>query len=271
MTLKATLLNHTKKINHLRLLANGQFLASASDDNSVKIWNTSDWSLFRILNKHTHYVLGLEVLTNETIASAHKYNIRISNLINGSTLKEIDTGSNVYPLKLLPISGLLTSGQKNGSIMIWDYTNAKLISILNGGHSEQVLNLELVSEQILASSARDDLVIIWNLTTNSIIFKLSGHTNDIYGLKRISSSLLASSSEDETIRIWNVSNGTVIRKLEGHTSPIRWSLDLLNEDVLISGSTDCTIRFWQISTGIQVLYLNASIQIKSLIFMGMRE
>jgi WD40 repeat protein len=161
MTLKVTLLNHTKKINHLRLLANGQFLASASDDNSVKIWNTSDWKLNWILNKHTTFVLGLEVLTNETIASAHNDNIRISNFINGSTLKEIDTGSNVYALKLLPIRGLLTSGQRNGSIMIWDYINAKLISVLNGGHSDQVLNLELVTEQILASSARDRLVIIW--------------------------------------------------------------------------------------------------------------
>jgi WD40 repeat protein len=109
------------------------------------------------------------------------------------------------------------------------------------------------------------------LTTNAIIFKFSGHGGDIYGLKRISSCLLASGSEDTTIRIWNVSNGTVFRILRGHTSGIRWSMDLLNEDVLISGSPDFTIRFWQISTGVQIMYLNASIQIKSLIFMGMRE
>jgi WD40 repeat protein len=270
MTLKATLLNHTRKINHFRLLANGQFLASASDDNSVKIWNVSDWSLYRILNKHTGPVMGLEALTNETIASAHKEIIRISNFVNGSTVKEINTGSIVYALQLLSSSGLLASGQKNGSIMIWDYTNGILISNLSGGHSDQVLDLELVSEEILASSARDNLVIIWNLTTNSIIFKLSEHTNDIYGLKRISSCLLASSSEDKTIVIWNVTNGTIFRKLQTKGA-VRWSMDLLNEDVLISGSLDYTIRFWQISTGAQILYLNASIQIKSLIFMGMRE
>ena len=49
---------HTASVNDLLLLPNGQ-LASASDDNTVRIWNTETGKLVKTLRSHKDYVTSL--------------------------------------------------------------------------------------------------------------------------------------------------------------------------------------------------------------------
>ena len=49
-----TLTGHSQAIVALAFSHNGKILASTSDDRSIKLWNTSDWSLRKTLTVAEH-------------------------------------------------------------------------------------------------------------------------------------------------------------------------------------------------------------------------
>ncbi len=52
---------------------NTNYVATCSDDKTVKIWNVSssfDWTLITTYSQHSSWVYGLEWLDNDTLASA---------------------------------------------------------------------------------------------------------------------------------------------------------------------------------------------------------
>jgi WD40 repeat protein len=63
---------HSNDINSLIFSHSSDFLISGSFDNSIKIWETSDWSCKRTLNEHNYivYVLSLIPGSNGDFVSA---------------------------------------------------------------------------------------------------------------------------------------------------------------------------------------------------------
>ena len=239
------------------------YLASSSKDNSVKIWNTTDWKLITTYTGHSHFVYGLEFIGDDTIASASwDTTIQIWSIKTGKHIKTLNVGVYVSCVILLT-NGLLASGDDSGRIKIWNLTNSSIIATLDR-HSGYVYDLALVNEQTLASASADKTVIIWNLTSSSRIFTLIAHTHYVYGLKLIKSNVLASSSLDKTINIWDLTNGRLLQTLNGHTGSIYNALNLLDEDTLISGSLDKTLKFWRISTGQLSNSITTGLNIRSL-------
>ena len=69
LTLVKTFNAHSGIINRIKQLPNG-YVARASADNAVKIWNVitpSNWSLILTFTRHTSSVIGLEYINAQTI------------------------------------------------------------------------------------------------------------------------------------------------------------------------------------------------------------
>jgi hypothetical protein len=233
---------------------NTNYVATCSDDATVKIWNVSSsskWTLITTYSQHSSYVYALEWLDNDTLASSGYSDgiIKLWSPTTGQTKLTIQTnGQNVFSFKLLNTNIHLAAGLYNGDINISNINDGNLVSSLKG-HTSWVYDLVQISDDILASSSYDRTVRIWNLTTNTCKFNLTGHTQSVYGLKQITPSILASGSRDRTIKLWDLISGQLIRTLTGHTGGILWSVDLLNPQTLVSGSFDQTIKLWNWSTG----------------------
>ena len=259
---------HLENVRRLRSLPNG-FVASASWDKTVKIWDPSnDWSLIRIYTGHTDWVNDIEYISNDTMASGEDggSKINIWSINTGRTLLSINVESGCYALKLLP-SGLLASGDRyqDYSIRYWNITNGTLIQKLNG-HESKVNDLILISNNmVLASSSSDTTIRLWDTLTGAYIRVLTGHLGDVFGLKAVSSNFLASSSWDNTIRLWDITTGKLVRTLKNHTDYIQYGLDVISDSILVSGSLDKTIKFWNISTGQLIQTIVTGFKIASLI------
>ena len=63
-----TLKGHTDWVNSLAVLPNNMF-ASASDDNSIKIWGQTSLECNNVLNGHIKSVKSLVVVRNEYLIS----------------------------------------------------------------------------------------------------------------------------------------------------------------------------------------------------------
>ena len=224
-------LNHIWRIRQSQFA--NSFLATCSQDTTVKIWNPlssfSNWTLLQTYTGHTSVVYALEFTNLDTMASGgNEIYIKIWSITTGQTLMSINVGTGVVSLKLLTNGIHLASGLYTGQINVYDVTTGMLNATLSG-HSSWVNDLVLMgsNSDLLASSSQDNLIIIWNLTNNLQQFILRGHQSYVRGLKRISMDTLSSCSDDSAIKVWNITNGTLIRTLTGHTGQIFNSLDLI--------------------------------------------
>jgi WD40 repeat protein len=232
---------------------NTNYVATCSWDATAKIWNVSssfNWTLIRTYSQHSSYVVALEWLDQDTLASgSFDQTIKLWSPTTGQTKRTIQINQSVTSLKMLNNNIHLAAGLRNGDINIYNINDGNLVSSLKG-HTSYVRDLVQISNELLASSSWDKTVRIWNLKTNTCKFILTGHTHNVYGLKQITSSILASGSFDTTVKLWDLTSGELIRTLTGHTSNIQWSVDLLNNgQTLVSGSQDQTIKLWNWSTG----------------------
>jgi WD40 repeat protein len=260
---------HSLSVNRIKQSPfNSDYVGTCSWDTTVKIWNISNWSLIRSYTDHSQYVLGLEWINEDTIASGgYDCEIKIRSITTGETNLTISTGDWVSSLKLLTNGFYLACGLFNENINIYDINSSgSLISTLVGHSNPYGVNdLISLNNDLLASSISDCSIRIWNLTTNSTKFVLQGHTANVNRLKLVSFDILASGSSDTTIKLWNITNGQLINTLSNHTSYIYNSVDFLNNSqTLVSGSYDQTIKIWNITTGACLNSFNTSMNIYSL-------
>ena len=244
----------------------------------IKIWNPNDWSLIKqIDNRNEFNVMGLrkcdiEYFDNDTLiilimTRDHNYPTIVS--ISNGTTKILDNMYDVSSLLVLK-SGLLITGTKIWNsfpaIKIWDLSkNDSLIANMTGHVAPYVpyiiiFEMAIVNDEVFVSSANDQSLIFWNLTTYEMIFSLTGHDSDVLVLKMISPNLLAGGCSDNTIKIWDLTSRELVKSLEAHTSRVI-DLAVLSSDVLISFSEySQNLFYWKISTGelIENLNLNSS-------------
>jgi WD40 repeat protein len=260
---------HTGTMWHLKYLPykNG-YVASASQDYTVNVWNTLTWTSIQKYTNHTYWVNSLDQIDNDTMVSGSgDGTMRIWRISTGETLKRISVGAVVYVVRVFSIEYKQIVCGKDGSnnnLQIYNYSTGDLIQTLNG-HSYGVNSIEMLSEQFMASGGGDQNVIIWDLFSYSIKYNLTGHNSGVYCIKRLSSNLIASGDLLGLIIIWNWLTGERIFSLIGHTKRFELnSLDLYDEQTLISGSIDKTVKFWNITNGELIQSINVDIYINAL-------
>ena len=75
---------HSGSVEKIIIGANKQFMASASNDTTIKIWNLTDWSLITTYTGHISAVTSLEIINNnENIPSENDW-IIISGSLDGT-------------------------------------------------------------------------------------------------------------------------------------------------------------------------------------------
>jgi WD40 repeat protein len=164
-------------------------VASASDDNTVNVWNTLTFTSIRKYTNHADRVYSVDQIDNDTMVSgSDDTTIRIWRISTGETLRTIIVGVPVCVIRVFSIeykqiaSGLF---ETSNNLQIYNYQTGALIQTLNG-HSAHVFTIEMLSEQFMTSGGGDYKVIIWDLFSYSIKYNLTGHTSNVMCVKRLS-------------------------------------------------------------------------------------
>jgi WD40 repeat protein len=173
--LKKTITGHTSYVSSLVLLKNGN-LASSSLDNTIKIWNTNDFSLINSFgsNKRSFIPRGL---------------------------------SRADQVKLIPLVELqnayLACASTDNTIKIFDVSDGSLKQTLKG-HTDWIQSLAVLSNGILVSGSIDSTIKIWKPDTGEEVRTLTEHVKTVGSLFGLPDLFLASGSEDATLKFWNL-------------------------------------------------------------------
>jgi WD40 repeat protein len=124
--------------------------------------------------------------------------------------------------------------------------------------------LQILDNDLLASSSNDHTIKIWSLKEYKLKHSLRGHFSSVHCLKKANNGDLISSSEDNTIKIWCSSNNfKCLLTLYGHKKSI-YFMDVMPNGNLITGSLDTYIKIWDIEKGICLKVIDSKYQIHCL-------
>jgi WD40 repeat protein/serine/threonine protein kinase len=218
-----TLKGHTSWIPAVCFSPDGTRLASASNDQTIKVWDSKSGQELLTLKEHAMGVLGV---------------------------------------CFSPDGTRLASASWDQTVKVWDSRSGQRILTLNG-HTNGVLGVCFNHDGTrLASASEDKTVKVWDLKgcregdVCPPVLTLEGHTNRVQGVCFSPDGMrLASASWDHTVKVWDSSSGQALLTLEGHTSSVQSVSFSPDGTRLASASDDLTVRVWDSSSGKELVTL----------------
>ncbi|MBW4598706.1 MAG: caspase family protein [Calothrix sp. FI2-JRJ7] len=196
---------HNAEINHITFSPDNKLIASASKDNTVKIWVVSTGKLFFTL-EHTAEVYGVSFSRDaENIASA-----------------SVDK-----------------------TIKLWRRSDGKLLNTLLGHKDWVYSVTFSPDSKIIASTSADKTIKLWRRANGKLLRTLRGHMAEVYKADfSVDGKTITSASEDKTIKLWHIDGHlmTTLPELGAGVMSINFSPD---NKTIVSGSIDNTVRIWR--------------------------
>ncbi len=256
-----TMTGHEDWLRSIAFSPDGAYLASCSQDGTVRIWSTAEGSLLKTLKGHTGTVWSLAYAPDgETIASgAEDHTVRLWRAIEGKEIARLPILTNgILDLAFTPGGAELIISAYGGELELWDIQKQSRIRQFTG-HREAVFSVAISPDgQTLASGGADNVVRLWDLASGKPRAELAGHTDWVRDIAfSPDAALLASTGADQTAILWHVADSSLLKTLRGHTrriAALAFSPDGLT---LATASYDGTVRFWGTRDGAQVGALRA--------------
>ncbi|MBD2012766.1 hypothetical protein H6F96_01870 [Microcoleus sp. FACHB-53] len=221
----------------------GQLLASASQDKTVKLWR-SDGTLVTTLNGHHDSVTSVSFSPDgQMMASSSQDGIIRLWRRDGSLVRRFRGHvGQVYSVSFSPKGQLIASAGGDGTIRFWTL-EGKLIETL---HPDQgvVRGVSFSPDgERVASAYQDGTIELWTLQ-GKLLQTLKGHSRKVNCVVfSPDGQFLASASDDKTVKLWN-RDGKLLKTFSNHQGWVLAVAFSADGQWLASASADNAVRLW---------------------------
>ena len=171
-----TFYGHTSPVQIVSFSPNGRRIASAGDDNTIKLWDSTTGEELRTLVGHAGPVTSVSFSPDgQFIASGSRdRTFKLWDVDSGKKLKTIKRYTPVLSVCFSPDGRQIAVASHDGVIKLWDPLRAEEIMDLEG-HTNRVLSVSYSTDsRLIASASSDETVKVWDAHTGQELKTLDG-------------------------------------------------------------------------------------------------
>jgi WD40 repeat protein len=254
-----TLRGHTSGVNSVAYSPDGSRIATASGDNTVKVWDASSGTEVTTLRGHTGLVSCVTYSPDGSriVSASYDGTVRLWDAQTGTVFAILRGHRDcVTSVCYSPDGSQLATASRDLTVKVWDNSGRSEVATLCA-HTGWVTSVTYSPDgSRIASAAADQTVRLWDAQSGTAISTLHGHTGSVSSVcYNPGGSRIASASHDGTVKVWDAKRGTEVTTLHGHTGYVGSVTYSPDGSRIASAAADKTVRVWDAQSGIEVASL----------------
>ncbi|KAJ2336026.1 Lissencephaly-1, partial [Coemansia sp. RSA 2681] len=279
---RTKLAQHRAPITRVRFHPQYTVLATASEDMTVKLWDSESGDFERSVKGHTKAVqdIAFDAKGAIMVTCSADLTLRVWDIAaDYKCVRTLHGHDHCVSAVCFLGADRLASASRDRSIKIWDLTTGYCVKTLSG-HAEWVRSVDVTTDsRLLCTASNDQSVRLWDPSSGECKADMRGHTNVVETarfappnsytcLRRLAGlpqpaattaeSIAASSmpgqfvvsgSRDKTLCLWDTASAQLLHTFVGHDDWVRDFVFHPSGKTLISVSDDKTMRVWDLATG----------------------
>ncbi len=248
-----TLEGHARAVSSVSFSPGLKYIATGSQDNTVKIWDAKNCAYIRTLRKHTDDVTCVLFSPNEkfVVSGSRDRTIRMHDAFRGTFFWTLTGHTDAISNIVYSHNGdYMMSCSEDKTIRIWDTGYRVCTKILN--QYDSCYNSVAVSPagDIIASGTDEGIIRLWDFETGKCINSIESGSASVLSISfSPGGGYLASGHPEGSVKIWDIKTGTVTRELREHRNEVNSVEYSPCGRLIASGSQDRQVRIWSASSG----------------------
>ena len=171
---------HRSRITGIAWLAPKNYIATASSDGTIRIWNNKGDSIHSIMSKTgAPYSIAFTPDHKKMIVGMSNGKIKYYDTNNWNELDSLQSGSSIFDLKIDPLGKYMAASGDKGQLFLWDLQKRKQMQLT--GHSNDIYGIAFhPNGKYLLSSSYDLSVKVWDVVTGNCVLTLKEFAGALY-------------------------------------------------------------------------------------------
>jgi WD40 repeat protein len=251
---------HEDNVNSVTLSSDGEWLASASDDQTVRLWRSNGELVHTLEHENSVRTVVFSPDDRFVLSASGDGTMKLWNL-DGENVQTIEPSSVPRAAIFSPDGEAIVSGHADGTMTVWN-RDGELQQTIEA-HEKEINWVGFSSDgQSIVTASSDRTAKVWT-REGELELTLEGHTDKVWEAHfSPDSNEIATVSSDNTMKLWDLDGDPPVT-FEAHTNWVSSLSFSPDGDRIATGSDDDTVKLWSRDGTLLKTFLGHSGGVKS--------